>query len=131
MDPNKIRVIRDAINKRLEGIEKEIGCKLRQGNATYTPSSVKIALEISEVAADGTVQTKEMESFKALATLYGLKPEDLGRTFTSNGRTFKLVGLKSRASRLPFLGEEVGTGRVFKFTEATMNQLKASVPAAV
>ncbi len=47
-----------------------------------------------------------------------IKVEWLGKTFAAprGNKTFRLLGLNRRATRLPYMAEEVATGKIFKFT---------------
>jgi hypothetical protein len=71
-------------------------------------------VEVALVGKDGEAKTKEAESFKLFATAYGLKGEDFGKSFKSNGHTYKICGLKTKSGKYPVLAERED-GRKFKF----------------
>ena len=48
----------------------------------------------------------------------------LGCEFTSGGRRFRLTGMNSKARKFPLLGEEIGTGRTYKFQPGVLRTLK-------
>lgn len=107
-------------------IEKKHGVKVRLGNGIRDQSSLTIKVEFAEVAADGNALTREATDFKMLAGAYGLKPEDLFKTFTVGGKTYKIVGCRSRASKKPILCET--GGKVFIFSEDAVRRFLATEP---
>lgn len=52
----------------------------------------------------------------------GLLPEDFGKTITSQGELFKIVGLNLRASRFPVVAERVSDNKRFKMTVVAVNR---------
>lgn len=88
--------------------------KIHVGNATYTESNATLKVEVSLVGKDGEVKTKDAEHFKTYAILYGLKEEDFGKSFKSNGHTYKIVGLKTKSGKYPVIAERED-GKKFKF----------------
>ena len=73
----------------------------------------------------GTTVTKEVAAFKSLATLYGFKPEDLGRTFTVRGKSYILTGIDRKSYKFPILVS--CNGKMFKFPLDTV-QLALGIP---
>jgi len=88
--------------------------KIQVGNASYTESNIIYKVEVALVGKNGEVKSKEAESFKLFATAYGLKAEDFGKSFKSNGHTYKICGLKTKSGKYPVLAERED-GRKFKF----------------
>ncbi len=88
--------------------------KIEVGNASFTESNVTFKVEVALVGKGGEIKTKEAESFKAFASLYGMKAEDFGKSFTTGGHTYKIVGLKTSRHKLPVVVERED-GRKFKF----------------
>jgi hypothetical protein len=124
MNPSKCNLIRkdlEALKWVFADIEKKFGVKVALGSASYTDSNVIFKLELNEVASDGTVLTREADAFKQLAPYYGLQASDFGRTFQMHGKTFKIVGLKSRAHKQPILAET--DGKRYKFAAETVKGL--------
>jgi hypothetical protein len=88
--------------------------EFRVGNATFTESNVTFKIEVALVGENGEVKSKEAESFKKFAVVYGLKEEDFGKSFKSNGHTYKICGLKTKSGKYPVIAER-DNGRRFKF----------------
>lgn len=107
----------------LKAVEQEHGVSIGRGGASYTDSNFTMRLDVSELADDGTAITKEATDYDALHKMYDL-PER-GLEFRSNGRDFKITGMKPRSSKYPVLAEDLATGGVYKFTvETIQNKVK-------
>lgn len=122
IDRKKVEHFRNLIQNELLGLEqvgKEEGFTIRLGNATYSNSNVTFKLELSTVNEDGSVNTKEATDFKNYASMYGLNPNDLGRTFEHIGDVYTVVGCKPRSRKFPILCKN-SQGKVYKFNEATI-----------
>jgi len=94
---------------------KELGVDVQVGSARFSSSSATFKVEVSIVAADGTVETKTVSDFKRCAQLWGLQPDDFGRTFRSRGIAYEICGGKPGSYKYPILGKRVPDGKVFKF----------------
>jgi len=94
------------------------------GKFASNGSNFTFPLELAVVGSDGQAETQEVREFKTNARLYGLKPEDLGKTFHSpgSGKRFKITGLKPRNRRYPIMAEELGTKRGYKFAAIVVKQ---------
>lgn len=113
----------------LSEIEKKFGVKLMIGRGTVDGGSLSLKVQFADVAANGLVSSKEAEDFKRNAIHYGLKPEHLGQTLTFRGEAYKLVGLRTRAPRFPFLVERVSDKKLSCLTEASVQRGFAASPA--
>ena len=65
--------------------------------------------------ADGTLFEPGKALFGAMAETYGLSPDDLGRTFTVRGETFRITGLSPNRPKYPIDVERLPDRRGFKF----------------
>lgn len=122
--PATLTSLRNRLNAILKPLAQELGINIEAGNAVYgrTGDNAKITLVMCNIAADGTLVSKEHTAFLQYCNIYGLKPDDLGRTFMWGGKTYKLVGLKP-GNRYPFLAE--CGGRRYKLPEEVNLLLKA------
>ena len=121
-DKQSCRDIRLALEQALANVATDLGVKITVGNASYSSSHIVFKLEVAEITKDGVAMTKEATTFTQLASLYGLKPTDLNRTFTWGGKQFTLVGLAPRRSKYPFIGMR-GDGKRFKFGQEIVKLL--------
>lgn len=123
MDRNTVKRLRERINGSLLVLEEDYDVKV--GNATFDRmGSVTFKVIISERDANGVALTPEATAFKTLATIYGLKSDDLGRVFIYQGKKYRISGLASRASKMPILATSEADERTYKFAaEAVVRAL--------
>ena len=116
INTNDISGLRNAIDSALLEVGKRYGIKIATGGCRYMPdgSSATFKLELSAIGTDGTVANPDVEFLHKNLAFVGLKPEDLNRTVTIGGKTFKITGYHRRSRSQPYQITEVGTGRGFK-----------------
>jgi hypothetical protein len=127
----KIRAVLDQTFALLESEMKALGVKVSVGRASYSATSVGSAsfkVEFAEISSDGNVATRESQDFKVNAFIFGLKPEDLYRSFQMGGKSFKVVGLRTRATAKPILCES--NGKQYIFPAETVKAMLALQKAA-
>tara|TARA_Y100001963_G_C6512362_1_gene322708 strand:+ start:237 stop:575 length:339 start_codon:yes stop_codon:yes gene_type:complete len=95
MNKQECKKIREDL---MEMIQKKYGKKYTINNfgGSYTDSSVTYRIEFVE----------EKDEFSSNAFLYGLKPEDYGKTFKHGNKVWKLVGFKSRSPKYAYICED-------------------------
>ena len=113
MDKNKMRQVREYLNKILEENPNDLGVNIEVANGSYSFSNGHFKITVADVSQDGTVHTREAEDFKTLGSYYGLDPEWLNKTFQYRGVEHKIVGYKSRSKKYPVLVE--AEGKTYKF----------------
>jgi hypothetical protein len=118
IDSTALRILSEAALTAVRAALEPHGITVAHGRSTYTNGPLAtLKFEIAAKAADGEETTREAEDFKALAYRYNMKASDLGRTFENGGRRYKLLGLRSKATAAPFIGEDLATGRRYKFRD--------------
>lgn len=115
IDKALFNALRPILAQAARDLGDTLGINVALGSASYArdEASGSIKLELSAVAADGTVLTKEASHFRQEAHFHGFKPDDLGREFTSNGKRFRVSGLRTKARTKPILAVEVATGKEY------------------
>jgi hypothetical protein len=126
MDRNQAQNISSKIMEALKTIEGDLGVTFSRGNGKYDSSSFNMKVTATIDNVDGSTQTPEMIDFQREAHYYGLEASDLGTTFTQNGKTFEIVGLKPRSRKYPILGKD-RMGKTFKFTADSVKRGKETV----
>jgi hypothetical protein len=106
-------MIRAEIVAACEAIGKKHGATIELNPGSFNAQSIRFKVEVSAIGTDGAL-TSDARNFKLYASMYGLKPEDLNKTFTWGGNKFKLVGLSPRRPKYPFIAENE-VGKRFKF----------------
>ncbi len=108
----------NCVMKRLEALLKplaeELGVSLTLGKCSFRPTNGRFQVKLSVLDLDGKAITEEMEEFKSYALHYGFSPEDLGKTFVFQRRSFKICGLKPKNRLYPILAKS-SDGKGYKF----------------
>lgn len=126
-DKATLKNISADISKALESVGVKYGIKIENGRCQYSDNNFTMKLEASRVNSDGTVETKEVSDFKKNCQHYGLKISDLGKTFVSNGQTYVLSGLNTRAKSMPIMGHRLGDPKAqYKFRESVVAKIKSN-----
>jgi len=112
----------EAIQKELDKLENRFGVKLTRRNGSFGPSSYTFKIEAAVVSENGEVMSKMAQDFNHYAISFGLKPTDLFATFTSQGRTFKITGMKPQSYKFPIIAMDIDTEKSFKFGEAEIKR---------
>lgn len=113
MDRQKAQTLVDEINAAAKAIAAAHGMTWAPARCTFDTAALTVKLQLVEAREDGVALTREAQDFIALAFTYGIAADALGKPITSGGRSFRIVGLKSR-SRNPILADDASTGRRFK-----------------
>lgn len=103
------------IEATLLGIADRYGIQIKAGGGSFTNSSLTFKLECAVIGDNGEVQSREVEDFKRFANVYGLAADDLGKEFASNGKRFKITGLRTKARTKPILATNVQDGKLYIF----------------
>jgi len=123
-DRSTCRQIQGEIVELLKQRYPNLHVEAHGGKFATNGSNFTFPLELAVIGSDGQAETQEVREFKRNASLYGLKPEDLGKTFHSpgSGHRFKITGLKSRNRRYQIMADRVRDGKGFKFDAFTVKQ---------
>ena len=116
IDKPFLKKIRPEIEAALAEVGKRFGVELTLGNASYADTYATFKLNVATIGDNGELNTKKAEEFKRYAPAYGLKSDDFGREFRSNGDRFKITGLNTRAHRHPVIAESLSNGKEYKFS---------------
>ena len=113
----KCKQLRAALDAALVQVSKNVGLNVTvEGSMSYDPSAGTVKVKLLAVAPNenGEIESVEAKDFKSACWQYGLRPDDLGKTFRFRNETYTLIGAKPRSSRFPLLGKR-SDGKVFKF----------------
>ncbi len=100
-------------------LEQKYSFTLRLGKITYSDTEFRTPLTATKVIEG---KTPEQVQFEEHAALFGLKPEDFGKTFTVDGKEYRLIGLRPSAPAWPVIGRRAD-GKPFKFKGAVLKQI--------
>ncbi len=132
-DPQNLKNVRADIDSALLAIKQKYGITLQIGNISYSPEKATARLTMVAVGDASTATdprkaalAKAEAEFKSYAKSFGLKPEQFGATFTYGRDTYKLAGIKVRASKMPILGTSTRDGKTYKFPESVIRSLQSA-----
>jgi len=116
IDRPTMKAIRDILDRALESVKDELanlGVGATAGNARFSARNATFKVDFGLLGEGGEVVSREAEDFKRYATLFGLTPDDLGKTVTLfNGHTYKIEGLKMKSRLYPIFASR--NGKMFK-----------------
>ena len=101
MNRHNCRLLRADISTALAQVCEEHGVEVELGNMTFTEKSLSTKLKVRVAGAE----TDEARWFKQRAYNFGLKPADLGRSFTMAARRYRITGSKRTALKRPIIAE--------------------------
>lgn len=101
----------------LEKVAAEHGLVVEYNGGSFDSESFKPKFVFKSGNADRT-------AFERVCWMYGLERGDFGAefddTFSPTERRYRVVGINTRASRMPILCEDVATGKRYRLTEAAV-----------
>ena len=78
------------------------------------PNHISIKVKFATTDSDAVDEERRRE-FGRSAHVFGLERDDYGLEFKSQGRRYRLIGIKSNRPKYPLVCECVSTGKVYKF----------------
>jgi hypothetical protein len=115
-DRTKVKLIRNRINETLESLGEELGITFEAGNASFSEKNGNFKLNmVIGSGEEASENSAEAEDFRRHAVLWGLSPDDLGKTVTNfDGDQFVIVGAKPRSKKYPILAQKISDGKTYK-----------------
>ena len=110
----QLKTIRAAMQSALERLNYE-GMTFNVANCTYNGGEATYKVN---VLLDGA-ETKEQKDLSQMAQLMGL---DTSKIKDTQGMTLSLVGYKSKAPKMPWIVQDLKTGKEYKLTDAQVEQ---------
>ncbi len=128
MDRTTARMIREELEHLINAglsdsvpIHEDLIGSVKVGSCIYGDGHATFKVEVTQKGG----KTKKASDFDTYCHRYGLKPEDMGKEFESNGETFVICGLKPRSSKYPILGKSKENGSTYKFSpKAVLNHFR-------
>ena len=123
MDRTTIRHIREILEDNLPSLMEENNLKFNLGNATYDDDSVKFQFRISLSHALPPEEKALKQQLNFRKTYDHAVTLDDSIIAEDKGRKFKLVGFKPRASKKPFIIEDVTNGQRYICSESMAERM--------
>ena len=108
-------VVARRIEEALAPLAAELGVVVKVKGGNFTASDYNAKVEFAVVGEDGIAQTRDGDSFRVMAPLYGFSADDLGRKFTQGRKTYQITGWRSRSGKRPILARD-DENREYAFT---------------
>jgi hypothetical protein len=117
-----VREIMDECEEALRPIAEKYGLTLDHKGRTYRRDALPVMFQllITEKDEDGNKLSAAARDFQKYAIMFGLEADDLHREFVHQGDRFRITGVKPRSRKFPILGENVRTGKTYKFPVETV-----------
>lgn len=120
--PNLCREMRAKINETLAQLGASMDMSIEAKSARFTDDNITFKLEINLIR-DGEVVTPEMTALRDNYKYLGVPEEWLTATLVDpRGEEFKLVGYKPRATKRPFIIEDVHSGAKYTTSKSNLDR---------
>jgi hypothetical protein len=95
------QTIRPALDAKLKELSNELGIQITTGNANYDANGMNggFKLKLAIVGENGVVETPERTAYRDYHSLYGLPENGLDQTVVISNRTFRVAGIRLKASK--------------------------------
>lgn len=120
------RRLQRRVDEALFPLAEEFGISITTKGGKFSSASLVQRIEFATVGEGGVVNDRDAESFKRSAIRYGLEADDLGREFFYSGKTYRVVGLRTKSRKYPVIAENVVDGRKTKFPADAVKSLLAA-----
>lgn len=98
----------------LAELGEKYGVKITAGSAKANGTNMEMKINCSEIASDGSIETKEAADFKLYAGIFGLSVDDLNKEIIYGGKRYQITGAKPRSHKFPILAKNLGDGKIYK-----------------
>lgn len=86
--------------------------------ADHTEFTAKVRIKANSSSAVMIRVTAEADDWKRYAKMFGLPEDGMGCTFSSNGRSYTIIGIRPARPKYPVLASCVEDGKRYKFSAA-------------
>lgn len=114
MNAEQIKIVRDELNQAIAGVLEKYGMTGEIGSVTYSQVGFHSTLK-AQVKDIGNGKSGAQLEYEMLARKFGIDPKSFGKIFTSQGKTFQVTGINSRARTMPIMAVELSTNQQYKF----------------
>lgn len=115
IDKQMLQQLRDDINAALIEVGKKYDIELHAGNCSFTDIGMTFQLKGEVTDSDAVAEANQRE-FEAFVRYSDIDPRAFGQTFTNNGETFLICGVKPRNRKYPILAKGPNNA-TYKFPE--------------
>lgn len=121
LDRAKVKAIHADMKEAMKAVAEKHGVLINTfGKVTYDTDMMNAKFKVTTLGENGQVRNEAEEDFKEYASVYDLKPSDLGKRFTFQGKPYTISGLNTRAKKFPI--EAKGRNGTYKFAARDVRQ---------
>ena len=121
INKSTVQALAEEATEALRAIAEKHGIELKRERGNCDPSAGSFTGKWTFVCvSEGGIPS----DFARHAVLVGLKAEDYGREFRTFNGTYTLCGIKPRNRKYPILGKCTRSGKTYKHTLQSVDQLK-------
>ena len=119
------KMLQTDIESALLSVAEKHGVEIGTASGSFRKNQFFLKLEINAKGDDGEFFNQAKSDFEMMATAYGLKPDDLGRNFIHDGKSFSITGLTPKRQKYP-INVTRYDGKKFKFPTSLVVSLLAN-----
>jgi len=123
MNRETAKQFRTDFNQAVKTLEEKYNAKIAIGNISYGSSELSTKLTVKEKPSGG--KSIEQAEFEKTSFMFGLKPEDYNKQFSTHSGKYKIVALKPQSPKYPVIGKCIITDKTYKFTRSVLSQITA------
>ena len=104
-----LKQLRQEIDQAVQALGKKHGIEFTTDGATYADKYATFKLKVNTLG--NSEEAIQFDRFKLLHGLHHLSPGD---TIQHRNTRYKILGMKPRSKKYPFLVENLGNGKTYK-----------------
>jgi len=108
-----VKKVLDDIDEAVKAVGEKWGLSIKLTSTSFNDAGFRTKIDAG-IVGEGGVNKADEKLWRDFATLNGLDPDAFGKTFTYGGKTFTIVGVKTKSSKYPIIGLN-GDGKRYKF----------------
>lgn len=117
----------EIVAQTLDNLGKELGIKFNYKGGNFSPTSFTFKIQ-ADVMNTAGVNEAQLQQFGQFAAMFGLLPEDYGKTVKIKRSIFKIIGIAPSSWKYPILVENIANGKVWKYPASTIQLLLGRTP---
>ena len=127
-DNTNLKMLRKEIDMALATVAKKHQIALSIGPISYSEeqfhTKLQAVVQSSGASSKSVKEIQAINNVKKYGFQFGVKENDLNKLFPYDGKLYKFVGLMPSRPKYPVVGEDVKTGKKFKFAETVLEKIK-------
>lgn len=127
------RMLAAEVQSELQALAQRHGLDIAAAGGQYGDTEFIIKIRVTSGDTSAVEAKKRAEIDRDGRWIGGLKGDDYGAIFTSNGERFRFTGVNPSRPKFPISGERVRDGRSFKFGQHIAQQIiavRSTAPAS-